>query len=525
MHIYFAQWEWVTANGRSFWRPPLAGGPWVGALDLRHLPAQSAAGGTPVGFGCFGYNTEVTIPGSVYLGIDFNAVIPDGKLATLSAALGRTLPSGTTVKDVLWETLTTFADATGQAGPKPLRGNGGTVRLLLGGETVHEEAFEGAHVSRAIQVFQEDYRKVREAGELPSVLQRWAGATGIELLGVMTSVILPPEFVEDGVAEPHTILVEDWPTQQADLATNQAHTWTEVSQAWEVVTFASQRWATQTTTTNGTARCETALSSVDHYCQCIWHASTDPSSFNHQYGVTTRFAAAADTCYYLMFSSGGFEFGKRVAGTDTLLAQPILTGPSEDTNYAIKLSSEGDEHTATLDATVASPVTDTAITSGVRIGLYGKDNTGSPGTAGMRAVQAADLFQQNVLPDAILDRGGWTDTLDVATDAAVLAGLQAPGAQDAKSPANPTGSEILKVRVADLVSADGRFLRYGLKKLILGPNRVVNVTVQLRSPDGSTTLDEWVHSDISLTHAEFSRDISAETVSGQHQVWFIPSVS
>lgn len=54
-HIYLGQWEWFTEEtGVSYWRCP--GGDCIGLLDLRPLPAQAKAGGTPEGYGIFVYD-------------------------------------------------------------------------------------------------------------------------------------------------------------------------------------------------------------------------------------------------------------------------------------------------------------------------------------------------------------------------------------------------------------------------------------------------------------------------------------
>lgn len=148
------------------------------------------------------------------------------------------------------------------------------------------------------------------------------------------------------------------------------------------------------------------------------------------------------------------------------------------------------------------------------------------GLALLLSTEAAELYQV-ATPETMIARNGWTDTADATSDAAVLAALQTDALEDAKSPMNPVGdgSDTLKVKLGDVTSADGRFLRYGVRKLIQGAGKTVNITVQLRSPDGTSLLDEWVHTNVGLTDTPFEQDISALTISGEHEIWIVPSSS
>lgn len=135
------------------------------------------------------------------------------------------------------------------------------------------------------------------------------------------------------------------------------------------------------------------------------------------------------------------------------------------------------------------------------------------------------VFGQVVTPESVIARNGWTDTAEATSDAAVIAALQSSALEDAASPYNPVGdgSDTLKVRLASLLAADGITAKYSYRKQLAGMDKAQNVTVQLRSPDGSTLLDEWTHTNIGTTAVPVTQDISAEALSGQHQVWFVPS--
>lgn len=126
--------------------------------------------------------------------------------------------------------------------------------------------------------------------------------------------------------------------------------------------------------------------------------------------------------------------------------------------------------------------------------------------------------------DAVLDAGGWTDTNGSSVEADLLASVLTTAAPDARSPVNPTSSQIAKFRIELAESASGILFKYGVRSTKLGRGQPGNLTVQLRSPDGSSLLAEWVHTDVGAVQEDFERDVSAITVAGQHQAWLIPSI-
>lgn len=143
-------------------------------------------------------------------------------------------------------------------------------------------------------------------------------------------------------------------------------------------------------------------------------------------------------------------------------------------------------------------------------------------------VTATPEAAQRARSAELVARNGWTDTLDRGGDQFVLIGLATEEGPDAASPWSPVGdgSDTLKVRLQDVTSADGRYLRCRIRKQVRGAGKTANLSVELRSPDGSTVLEDWGQTDIGTTNTLYEQDLEPlGNLSGEHQVWFIPSTS
>ena len=115
--------------------------------------------------------------------------------------------------------------------------------------------------------------------------------------------------------------------------------------------------------------------------------------------------------------------------------------------------------------------------------------------------------------------GAYTDHLGSSVNADLLTALDSPRADAAyvQSPENPSNAT-MKVTLDTITSAAGDELKYTYGKT---GTAQLNQTVQLRSPDGSTLIEEWVHTDVGAFPQLATQDVSAHTLSGAHQVWFI----
>lgn len=126
------------------------------------------------------------------------------------------------------------------------------------------------------------------------------------------------------------------------------------------------------------SRCEADVSASDHDTSHDITSQTDGTSANHQVGPVSRFSASAVTGYYLRlnryYNPDAFEIGKVVATSIT-----VLDDASEDSppTVNVKLRCNGSTLTAYKDSASKVVVTDSAISTGTRGGIYGYTKAGS----------------------------------------------------------------------------------------------------------------------------------------------------
>jgi hypothetical protein len=130
---------------------------------------------------------------------------------------------------------------------------------------------------------------------------------------------------------------------------------------------------------------------------------------------------------------------------------------------------------------------------------------------------------QTVRPASVITNSGYTTDQGSGVDADILAALQAEDTTYVLSPANPSGS-VLRLRLESLQTADGRHIRYQYGKLDDNATDITQ-TVQIRSPDGNTLLEEFVHVDVGVYPQIAQQDIShLQNLSGQLEVRLIDAV-
>lgn len=367
MKFWLGQFEW-DAEG-AFWRLPRNA---LSAFDLRS-PAQAAVADTPNGYAVF-----VTADGANLAGFDLLAA-GDGA-ATVSVAhrdLVRTRLGiaasidSTSLADVLFELLEVHGDPSGQDRLLPgLPDSQGVLRLRMQGVgELKSRAQRGADLSPAqVELLQRVYQQAalqEQAGELPADQHRKILGALAQKYSVSHELFLP-QGDNTTPLRPETTINESWPDDGDMDATTQDHSWTEVLGDFSIASGV----LSCDSTTRASARCETALSSDDHYAQC---PAIDVGGGVVHVGVCTRFASAADTHYYCRLRYGvadDVDFRKVVAGTDTQLVSPVSI--TENPGADIKVESDGSSHTVTYDGGVAiNGHSDSSITGNVRVGVSG----------------------------------------------------------------------------------------------------------------------------------------------------------
>lgn len=148
--------------------------------------------------------------------------------------------------------------------------------------------------------------------------------------------------------------------------------WTEVNDNSEVVGFA-WRPVTQGGALLTSARVDTDLASVDHYCEGTV-GTLGSTGDTAAIGVCARFSSSADTYYTMMvfkatnLDAGQWQLESVVAGTEVVLATASYTWVAGD---VIRVTCIGNVVIGSINGTIVATVTDTAITSGTRVGMTG----------------------------------------------------------------------------------------------------------------------------------------------------------
>lgn len=129
------------------------------------------------------------------------------------------------------------------------------------------------------------------------------------------------------------------------------------------------------------ARCEVDLASADHSNEVTLVTFTYAGGAL-EVGVSARFAAAADTAYIFATSRSATPTNehilrKRVTGTNTTLGTNVQDAGA---SVVLKIEANGSTIKGTRATVELISLTDTAITTGTRIGIYGaSSNAGNVG--------------------------------------------------------------------------------------------------------------------------------------------------
>ena len=120
-YYYLAHWEWIVIDEySSFWAAPYREDI-LGLVDLRSIPQQSLKGGIPQGYGFFAYSRYIDDPGMYYLGNNLDSQLNQSQKDYIKNQLNISDDFlSLTIRDILWEILTTQADPTGEIGVKPI---------------------------------------------------------------------------------------------------------------------------------------------------------------------------------------------------------------------------------------------------------------------------------------------------------------------------------------------------------------------------------------------------------------------
>lgn len=384
MHYYLARWEWVTESGFSFWQPPLAD-QYVACLDFRSLPQQALFGGIPEGWGFFAYPNPVVIANSIDLGDGLAGNINNAKKNGLRNNLGLTgNVSATKLVDILWELYTTHADATGLLRWKPLMPNNNNVlELVLNGHSVvkSQKLIPGISPewNQVIAIYQNEYRKIRELGELgfhDRDLHRKFLQTLVEQFHLEPNKFIPADLPIETPLPHQTVIAESFNT--ADSTTLGPNlSWTELEGDMEV--FSNQcRYASALNFGHITSRADFDFSSTDQYTQIVF-ANAINGVASAQGCHCRKDSSATLTYYHFQISDESSDRRRswtRINGTFSNIGS---TNGSAAVNDVLRGEVNGSTFRFLLNSVQQHTGTNTAINTGSRCGI-GMQSTNTANT-------------------------------------------------------------------------------------------------------------------------------------------------
>jgi hypothetical protein len=384
-----APFAWVgDGDGRFQWEPPATT---EGCIDLRPLAAQAIAGGAPQGFAFVAATQPVTgteITQATYVDEPATNTMRDA----WQSAIGYR-PAGAQLRDLLFDQLTNGADPAGESGPKPLMPTGGQLELHLGGHSpIKSEPFNWGvhpHTNRVQAVLQRDFEQLWEERNgddhcrrvLDYNCEKYRVADWRELVPRRLHAHVPGRL-------PHaTTITEAWPTASSTLSSGQTQPWTEVLNNSTVPAIG--RFSGLSGSVEHRARCDTAVSSVDHrtYAPGRGNGSRTASLY-------ARYAAAADTAYCSRVSVTGTTLTVRkvVAGVETVLGTDNTITITAGVFGDLEIRCSGSTISGWWNSVQRVSLTDTAITTGTQ---GGAGVNGGDANCAIGAWASADLAVGN----------------------------------------------------------------------------------------------------------------------------------
>lgn len=380
MNIGLVPYQWKTDGGMSFWALPDGV---TSAIDLRRL--DQITDKTATGHAIAIY-PDALPAGSVDLDTGNVTRDRDAWLSTLGYR-----PAGSNAVEWAWSHLMDGADDQFAAACRPLRGGrGGRIEMHLGGR--HEWAL--SHTERLVQavLIRRDLDAIFDdvqAGRLPDgmhrkALQAYADDLGIDPLTLRSKAA---RWRNETPLRPTTSITDEG--NSGSYVSMTVYGWTETGYL--------NRW----TTGSGLFRFSADGSGQQSWA---WHP-TSLSSSNNQSSLVNVTLAAVVACicrgnggtgssgsawsgYILDGQSGNGNHNcySVVLGVGTLITQVVRSG-SDPRTWSCK--AVGSSITVTGSTGATSTVTNTANTTGLRVGVYGYN---SPDTSTFETFTARDFL-------------------------------------------------------------------------------------------------------------------------------------
>ena len=393
--VYIGQYVWdTTIPNLPSWSPPLKN-QCIGSIDLRSLPSQSIAGGSPQGFGVFVYPSTVSDPNLRFIGDSLTSSLSKPIKNLIETRLGFAQNSITKslLNDVLFELFTSLADVSGSTRWKPLIPTiQGDLELHLGGfSIIKSEKFNVVEHPFVFDVVKNDWLNlittpIQKRKVLGAIMKKYK-ISNEELFNIWK---IP--FVE--ALEPTTLISDNFNrADNADMSVGAPFSWTDVDGDWQILTNQAEL-----VTAGGTARsarAESDLSTSDHSAYVdVTDLGTPTTDAAMVGGASCRFAGAEETLYtghLYQFPAGSdsARTQKIEAGTGTTIG--VETNITWATTDNVKIEANGSTITRYYNGASQDVVTDTSITGNTRTGLNGFRNATEDGKIRLDNFEATDL--------------------------------------------------------------------------------------------------------------------------------------
>ena len=402
---YLGQWVWNDTNSNDlYWEAPMSS-KLTGVIDLRSIPQQAVAGGTPQGYAIFSYSEPVIHTNLIFnFGDKVDSTISASRRNQLKISLGLSDNiTSTNFKDLLWELLTTKADPTGQLRWKPLMPDEKRqIKLFLGAKTPIKEITLTPFVSKewdiVLQTIQEDYRRLIRTEE-PVYIAKWLDKLE-EDFGTPYHTFIPKDEIQIASLPHQTTITDDFNCADSVDPTCDL-SWTEVEGTVSILT---NQIVDALQGTSFTIRAESALSSVNQYSQYIFISESGTGT--HLLIPIVRVTSSGATPDFYGFrrqlaASDIHRLEKRVANTTTVIAGP--TTEASGLPETLKTQINGSTLKGYIGGVEKQSVTDTAITGNLYTGFRGFNTAGAnQGTlddfeAGDLAVAAASTGRRRII--------------------------------------------------------------------------------------------------------------------------------
>lgn len=418
-NYYLANYVWDKEN--SMWVQPHASDGLQGSLDLRSNTDCGTKGGIPSGYGLFDYANPINDITMIGLGSDLNAPIDSLQKSFFGPLLNLKDPlKGSTIKDMIFEILTTQSDPTGVSNVKTLMPDDkGNLQLIISGDKLismkiqlpswRDKLFpenqpkwvnkvfklKSPEWANILKTMQYDYAMIRfqdiqnGSTHYRQVLGAWMKQYNLDDNKIFLMAGIPNE----GWAYPATTLSENWNCTANPTSITCQLTWTNIDFAWGIVL--NQATDEQANSFTNYSRAESDLSSSNMTVQAQIIAVTAANSSDNRLGVAGRYDSATNTAYTANMGFRGdnafkIRAEKIISDVPTTLDADIII--TNNIPEPIKLSLNGSTIKTFDNGTQEHNFTDSSISSGLRGGVYSRDTGGVPATQILDDWTASDII-------------------------------------------------------------------------------------------------------------------------------------